>query len=538
MGNLLNQTKKIEPKTVNIHEVKTYIGLIEIKVNQQKQKKLKEISNKRKEIGKCLMNNQLEIAKLKMENIISDEDFVAALDIFSTLIEIIKEKTVYLLSFNKCPEDMRATLDTIIYCSMRFDIAELEKLRQAITIQYGSLYVSNAQSNVDKLVNIPIIERLGVKNHPNFMLLTRIKQIAIEEKVDYYFPPEFEYSQEENSSGQQNFFPNNSVCHSTGYGDVNQNQNMNMNMNMNNNIGYDPYQNQNQSQNNFQQTQFGNNQSQNVNINTNTNFNQTQFVPNTNINTFNPQFQSTSFNNFNQNMNNTAPLNYQFNNNLGQSQFHSNFNQSQFGIGYGQGNINQGNNQYTHQISQSQFGMNNINTNINNNNISSYNNIPLNTQTQTQQFQQSSLPNQVIQSQILGNQFQNTQQFSTTNTNTNLNNTNTDIYRNSYTNISSTNINNPYENNLAKSEVVFQPTKDGNIKNDVSESVNFSNYSKFNQNSDGNQGNNVINSEFTVGYGLGHGQGHDNPYGNIGSSINFFPTVSSSDSKKVDEEFP
>lgn len=52
MGNLLNQQQKIEPKTVNIHEVKTYIGLIEIKVNQQKQKKLTKFQTKERKLGK------------------------------------------------------------------------------------------------------------------------------------------------------------------------------------------------------------------------------------------------------------------------------------------------------------------------------------------------------------------------------------------------------------------------------------------------------------------------------------------------------
>lgn len=519
MGNLLNQQQKIEPKTVNIHEVKTYIGLIEIKVNQQKQKKLKEISNKRKEIGKSLMNNQLEIAKLKMENIISDEDFVVALDIFSTLIEILKEKTVYLLSSNKCPEDMRATLDTIIYCSLRFDITELAKLRQAISIQYGSLYVSNAQNNVDKLVNIPIIERLSVKNHPNFMLLTRIKQIAIEEKVDYYFPPEFEYNKEENS-GQQNFFPNNSIQgNGTGFGEIGKSGN-------NLNIGYDPYQsniqyntNQPNELNQQNQSQFGfnqnvnqsmnmnmnfnpiqtNNQSQFINQNPNfsQNFNQTQLQPCNNSN-----FPNSGFNNFNQNMNNTAPLNYQFNNNyqLGQSQFHSNFNQSQFGqVGHVSQVIGQVNeNPQMNQFNNSQFQINN-------------------SQPQPQ------YQNPVIQSQILSNQ-----------QNNHPSNQNNEIYKNSFTNmnISNTNINNPYENNLAKSEIVFnKPSKEV----EISESVNFSNYSKFNQNSDnkdGSQPNNIINSQFTVGH-----VNDDNPYGHIGSSMNFFPTVSA-ESKKNEDVFP
>ena len=110
-----NQPKS-EPKKVNENEFKTYVNLVQIKINQQRLKKIKEITNKRKDISKYLLQNQLDIAKLKMENIISDENVIIAFDILTTLVEILKEKVAYCLSFDKCPEDMRATLDSIIYC--------------------------------------------------------------------------------------------------------------------------------------------------------------------------------------------------------------------------------------------------------------------------------------------------------------------------------------------------------------------------------------------------------------------------------------
>lgn len=204
MGSILSDKKNLTPKNFTQSEFKTYVGLVDIKIGQIKNKKLKEISNKRKEIGNCLGKNQLDIAKLKMDNIINEENYIIALDILITLIEILKEKVVYLLSYDKCPEDVRSTLDTIIYCSNRIDIPELAKIREGISIKYGSIYVTNAINNQDKLVSLAIVDKLSTKPNPNFLLLTRLKQLALEEKIDYFFPPDYDIGNE--NVGDQNFF--------------------------------------------------------------------------------------------------------------------------------------------------------------------------------------------------------------------------------------------------------------------------------------------------------------------------------------------
>lgn len=207
MGNILSDKKNLTPKNFTQSEFKTYVGLVEIKIGQVKAKKLKEISNKRKEIGQSLSKNQLDIAKLKMDNIINEENFIIVLDILGTLIEILKEKVVYLLGYDKCPEDVRSTLDTIIYCSNRIDIPELGKIRDGITLKYGILYVTNAINNVDKLVSLAIVDKLTIKPNPNFLLLTRLKQLALEEKIDYFFPPDYNAESEIPTNNQsQNFF--------------------------------------------------------------------------------------------------------------------------------------------------------------------------------------------------------------------------------------------------------------------------------------------------------------------------------------------
>lgn len=270
MGNILKDKKNLTPKNFTHSEFKTYVSLVEIKIGQQKNKKVREISNKRKEIAKSLMNNQLDIAKLKMDNIIHEENFIIALDILSTLIEILKEKVVYLLGYDKCPEDMRSTLDTIIYCSNRMDISELTKIREGITIKYGILYVTNASNNNDKLVNLAIIDKLSVKPNPNFLLITRLKQIALEDKIDYFFPPDYDVGNDSMiHGGNDNFFP--------GGSSMDRPQEMQG--------GYDP----------AQQVQYSNLGTQNDQSNCfNSNFQAPNQVINPSFNTSQPQFSQSA----------------------------------------------------------------------------------------------------------------------------------------------------------------------------------------------------------------------------------------------------
>ena len=56
--------------------------------------------------------------------------------------------------------------------------------------KYGSSYVEKADNNVDKLVNINLIEKLKIKHSSDAFLLIRLKQLCKEKKILYEFPSE------------------------------------------------------------------------------------------------------------------------------------------------------------------------------------------------------------------------------------------------------------------------------------------------------------------------------------------------------------
>jgi len=177
-------------KPITSNELQTYIIIVKAKLTQQRNKKVFEIGKKRKELLGYLKDNNPEMAKLKMDGIIQEENYITAFDILGTIMEILKEKCTYLLQSVKCPNDMRASLDTVIFASTRVEIQEFSNIRDLITKKYGLAYVSNANSNVDKLVNKQIVDKLTFTPNPEPFLISRIKQICKEESFDYTFPQE------------------------------------------------------------------------------------------------------------------------------------------------------------------------------------------------------------------------------------------------------------------------------------------------------------------------------------------------------------
>lgn len=571
MGNL-NDKKKITPKTVNPIEFKNHVALVEIKIGQQRHKKIRDISNKRKEIAKSLNNNQLDIAKLKMSNIMNEENFIVALDILLTVIEQLKEKVTYLLQVDKCPEEMRAVVDTVIYASYRVDIVELQKIREAMGIKYGSLFISNANNNVDKIVNVPIIEKLSNKNFSSIEIMTRLKQVVIEDKIEYFFPPEdskdgvdFFPKTGGSGGGQGDSFTNPSNLYGNigltpmqpSYNVNQEGQNMNFNPYMQGtqqgfiqqSQGYNPmYQSQGNS-NPLIQSQGG--------------FNQPQPQDNYNYNNFNPSNVNPQ-NNDNLGFPSSSQFNPQINQsqsqNQNQNQQYGNFNQSQFpgNNNYGnfqQSNIGGGNDQgvgqsygqfgkfgqsqvYNNNMNQSQFNQGGYvpqNNQISINNQSSHN--PYG------QFNQSQVQNQgtnfqnpstyIPQGQSSENNYQNPSTYVPQNENINYQNPSNyapDVNNqsNNY-NLFNNNDNShvDYDNKLAQSQI----KNNSELVNNNNINSNFNNPSSYPSNLQASQnffGQNTNYQDFKNNYG------GNNPYSDINPSIkkDLNPSVYADDTAK------
>jgi vacuolar protein sorting-associated protein IST1 len=323
MGN--EQSAAPKPKALNPSELQTYLMVTKVKLNQSRNKKIAIIKKKESEIIKHLSDNNLDIAKAKMEGLMREEDLITVYDIIGPLCEILKEKVTYIMTSKECPADLRASLDTLIYSSNRLEIEELHFIREFIKQKYNNIYVDKANSNIDKLVNMNVVERLTVKPAAEAELIERLKAICEREEIQFSFPQLSNPLLVDTgmSSGNNAFIPNmQNFNESAG----NNFDNGNRNNHINSNVPFaNNFQQQQQMQGNYSmtgQSQFPGQYTGNMNSNANNAYSNMQNMQNLDNPNYNP-YESSGLN-FN-----NVPNNFSNNN---QNQQATNYPPSQFPI--------------------------------------------------------------------------------------------------------------------------------------------------------------------------------------------------------------
>ena len=224
MGNDSQKGKKVSHVAAPVRpiEVKTYVMSCQNKMSLYRNKKVYEIKKKKDEAIAALKQNNLDIAKAKMESIIRLEDTITVYDILGPLCEILKERITYLCEAQEVPPDIKAQLDTLIYASSRVEVDDLYQLRNLVQRKYGSYYVEAADQNKDGLVNVNVIEKLKIKPPVDAFLTIRLKQLCKEKKVNYEFPeeiaPNFDQGMDNPYGGQSNPYDVNYCSNNNGMG--------------------------------------------------------------------------------------------------------------------------------------------------------------------------------------------------------------------------------------------------------------------------------------------------------------------------------
>ena len=247
--------KKEEPKPVTAEELKTLIKISQKRCKLYRNKKVDNIRKTEEEIANCLKSNNLDLAKAKMDNLCKFEDLVTAYDIIHPILEIIKEKCTYIISYSECPAELRAPLDSIIYAANKLEIQELMLFKEKILQKYGSSYISKAENNMDKLVNENLVAKLRVTVFNEQIIKIRLKQLCLKKKIVCNFPEDLIVNVEVPTDMNQmrniyesSAFPTQSMIqnqqnnNNNPYPSLNnQNKNQNPNPYVSNNGGQNPY---------------------------------------------------------------------------------------------------------------------------------------------------------------------------------------------------------------------------------------------------------------------------------------------------------
>ena len=108
-------------------EIKTFIMIAQNKLSLFRNKKIDAIRKKKHEIAKSLRENNLDVAKAKMDSLIREEDYITSYDILGPLLEILKERVTYIVT-------KTSEAGFILSFSIKFTFTNLSALLSAFDI--------------------------------------------------------------------------------------------------------------------------------------------------------------------------------------------------------------------------------------------------------------------------------------------------------------------------------------------------------------------------------------------------------------------
>ena len=164
-------------------EIKTSLMKIKATLMVEKSRIIDEMKRKNVEVTNLLKKNEPDIAKAKMPSILRDEDLINVNEIVIHLCDIVKEKVDTILYHGKCPEDLRAAVDTIIYATSRMK-EELWEFKEYVSNLFGNEFVARINRNEDCLVNKNVIEKLQKRPFSDKYVVLRLREFARNKGID------------------------------------------------------------------------------------------------------------------------------------------------------------------------------------------------------------------------------------------------------------------------------------------------------------------------------------------------------------------
>ncbi len=205
MSETKNPQNTPQNKIPSTYEMKTMILLLEKRYQNLKNKTIEMIKKTYLEIDKLFKENNLDLCKIKMDEIINKENSVYALDILNNSCKIIKEKILVSMKGNQVPNDLRTYFDNILFASQNFEIEEFPQFKQMLSDKFGKQFIQNCELNKDNFVNQNLIKLLEVKQNDDNLIIYKLKLYADYRKFVFNFGDKFNNV---SSSNNQSFFKN------------------------------------------------------------------------------------------------------------------------------------------------------------------------------------------------------------------------------------------------------------------------------------------------------------------------------------------
>lgn len=126
-----------------------------------------------------------ELASIKAEALIRDDNVLEALEIIQLECELLHERIKLLEFSQKCPEDLIPVVSTIIWASHRVDIPELLLVRKQFRAKYGKKFEEDALMNKNNCLNERVVAKLAIQPPAAFLVQTYLERICEQFEVSW-----------------------------------------------------------------------------------------------------------------------------------------------------------------------------------------------------------------------------------------------------------------------------------------------------------------------------------------------------------------
>ncbi|EER99304.1 uncharacterized protein LOC8064444 [Sorghum bicolor] len=146
-----------------------------------------QVRQMRRDIAALLRDKQEDTARIRVEHVIREQNFMAANEIIELFCELIVTRLPIIAKQKECPADLKEGICSLIFAAPRCsELPELGRMRDIFEKKYGKDFVSAAVDlRPDAAVNNLLIEKLSVKKPSGQIKLKVLKDIAKEHQIDW-----------------------------------------------------------------------------------------------------------------------------------------------------------------------------------------------------------------------------------------------------------------------------------------------------------------------------------------------------------------
>ena len=150
-------------------------------------KKSALLKQSRREVARLLAEKppKEEMAVIKAEALIRDDQMIEALEILQLQCELLHERIKLIDASKNCPHDLVSVVSTIIWASQRVEIQELGFVRQQFRAKYGKKFEEDALANKGNILNERVVGKLSVQPPAAYLVQTYLERICEIEKVNW-----------------------------------------------------------------------------------------------------------------------------------------------------------------------------------------------------------------------------------------------------------------------------------------------------------------------------------------------------------------